>query len=98
MSFLIDSEQEDRGRLDLPSFIDAEEANFFSLPRTGDHDRDLMTGEAAADQALAYARDRQNGEIITLSLYSIISAGRCDALEIGYIRRIAAAAYAGSLS
>jgi hypothetical protein len=83
---------------DLPAFVDWETLNFFSLPRSGDDARDLSIGTWAAEQALAFARRHRNYEILPLCIASIIAGGQCESLEAGFIRRLAAAAYAGNLN
>jgi hypothetical protein len=83
---------------DLPGFVDTESMNFFALRRSGDALRDLTTGASVADQALAYARRHQSDEILLLCLVSIILGGCFEDLEAGFIRRLAAAAYAGHLN
>jgi hypothetical protein len=83
---------------DLPAFIDLETANFFAVSRTGYDRLDFVAGETLANQALSYARRHQSFEILSLCLYSIVTGGRCEFLEAGFLRRLAAAAHAGSLN
>lgn len=83
---------------DLPAFVDWETMNFFAIRRSGDDARDLSIGVVAAEQALAFARRHQNDEILSLCVASIIAGGRYEFLEAGFIRRLAAAAYAGNLN
>ncbi|WP_139372821.1 hypothetical protein [Nitrobacter vulgaris] len=83
---------------DLPAFVDLENANFFAVQRSGDDRVDFVTGEALANQALSYAKRHQSFELLSLCLYSIVTGGRCEFLEAGFLRRLAAAAHAGSLN
>lgn len=59
---------------DVPSFVDANRGNFFSVARTGDDARDFVIGEVLANQALTYSQSKGDGELIALA-YAPSSCG-----------------------
>lgn len=87
---------------DLPSFVDqtsgSETPNFWNVTETGDQSTDIKRGERMAEQAIKFCQKHHSPMLIARTLASIAQQGRTNAVEFGFLARIACAAAAGSLN